>query len=76
MEVVRRVGQSYLWVDSLCIIQEEGDADNEVNIARMGRIYGEAFFTIVAGDSSNADAGLKGISTDRKKSIQIMGEIA
>jgi hypothetical protein len=42
----------------------------------MGRIYGEAFFTIVAGDSSNADAGLKGISTDRKKSIQIMGEIA
>ncbi|KAF2116029.1 heterokaryon incompatibility protein-domain-containing protein [Lophiotrema nucula] len=51
IDVTRRAGQRYLWVDSLCIIQEERHPDNEANIARMSRIYGEALFTIVAAAS-------------------------
>jgi hypothetical protein len=72
IEITRRAGQHYLWVDSLCIIQEEGHEDNMANIARMGRIYGEAIFTIVAADSTHEDEGIKGISSDRDSYDQIM----
>jgi hypothetical protein len=72
IEVVRRVGQRYLWVDSLCIIQEENHPDNEANISRMGRIYGEALFTVVAADSLHADSGLKGVSSPRDLYDQIL----
>jgi hypothetical protein len=72
MDVVRRVGKRYLWVDSLCIIQHDGHLDNEANIARMGRIYGEALFTIVAADSHHADSGLKGVNTPRIAYNQIL----
>lgn len=72
MDVVRRVGRRYLWVDSLCIVQHEGHLDNEANISRMGRIYGEALFTIVAADSRHADSGLKGVNTPRIAYNQIL----
>ena len=72
IEVVRKVGQKYLWVDSLCIIQEENHPDNEANISRMGRIYGEALFTVVAADSLHADSGLKGVSSPRDPYDQIL----
>lgn len=72
IKVARGAGQRYLWVDSLCIIQEELHPDNEANIARMSRIYGEAHFTIVAADSPHADAGLKGVSKPRAAYEQIL----
>ena len=75
IEVCRGMGEQFLWVDSLCIIQDEADPDNSANIARMGRIYGEAIFTIVAGDAPNADAGMKGISTDRVVADQLMDKV-
>lgn len=71
IKVVKRIGQRYLWVDSLCIIQDEEDVDNKDNIDRMDRIYGEALLTIVAADSWSADAGIKGISSTRNISKQI-----
>ncbi|KAF2491686.1 hypothetical protein BU16DRAFT_621210 [Lophium mytilinum] len=71
IEVVKDAGQHFLWVDSLCIIQEQHTWDNRANIARMGRIYNHALFTIVAGDSPHADAGIKGISSDRDTSRMI-----
>ncbi|KAF2802187.1 uncharacterized protein BDZ99DRAFT_504169 [Mytilinidion resinicola] len=74
IKVVKEAGQHYLWVDSLCVIQEEHTSDNRANIARMGRIYNHALFTIVAGDSPHADAGIDGISRDRDTSEVIMEE--
>jgi hypothetical protein len=65
------MGETYLWVDSLCIIQDEQDPANTSNISHMGQIYGTAVFTIVAGDSKHADEGLIGINTDREVSEQL-----
>jgi Heterokaryon incompatibility protein (HET) len=65
LEICKRMNERYLWVDSLCIIQDEGDPENASNIAHMGSIYGEAIFTIVAADSPGADGGIQGVSTDR-----------
>ncbi|KAE8447899.1 hypothetical protein EG329_010128 [Mollisiaceae sp. DMI_Dod_QoI] len=75
IEICKRMGQKFLWVDSLCIIQDEGDPDKAANIARMGRIYGEAVFTIVAGDAKTADSGMMGITKDRLVSDQLIDKV-
>jgi hypothetical protein len=60
MLVVETIGEQYLWVDSLCIVQD--DENNLIeNINRMDRIYSEATITIVAAGGDNADAGLVGL---------------
>ncbi|PYH77956.1 HET-domain-containing protein [Aspergillus uvarum CBS 121591] len=60
MEVVRGLDERYLWVDSLCILQGDSVEARE-QIATMDRVYGSAFFTIVAAQGSDADHGLRGI---------------
>lgn len=52
----RRLGIRYLWVDALCIIQDdEQDWANEA--ARMGDIYMNALCTIAAHAADHADCG-------------------
>jgi hypothetical protein len=52
----------FLWVDRLCIIQDDNSSLEE-NISRMASIYSNACFTIVAADGNEADFGLRGIHT-------------
>jgi hypothetical protein len=47
ISVTRRLGIKYLWIDSLCIVQDD-EADVRMQIARMGSIYGNSYFTIAA----------------------------
>lgn len=54
----RTMGQRYLWVDSLCIKQDD-DRDKLLQITRMRQIYREAIFTIIAACGSDADASLE-----------------
>lgn len=51
--VSRRFNIQYIWVDSLCIIQDS-EADWEVESAKMADVYGNAFFTIAAVSSANS----------------------
>ncbi|KAG9192784.1 hypothetical protein G6011_11518 [Alternaria panax] len=46
----------YLWVDALCIIQDD-NADKSVELARMADIYSEAHITLLASRSSGARDG-------------------
>jgi hypothetical protein len=75
IEVCKSTGERYLWVDSLCIIQDEDDPTKASNISHMGQIYGEAIFTIVAGDAEDADAGMLGVSRHRFVPDQLMENI-
>ena len=60
IEVVKEMGEQFLWVDALCILQ--GDAlEAAKNIACMDRVYGNAVATIVAGQGESAYTGLGGI---------------
>jgi hypothetical protein len=54
MELVRALGDTYLWVDSLCISQDD-EIHKHSQISQMDVIYGQAFLTIAAtiGDASS-----------------------
>ncbi len=43
--IARRLGLRYIWIDSLCIIQDS-DEDFEIECARMGQVYLNAVCTI------------------------------
>lgn len=47
INVTRRLGLRYLWIDSLCIIQDEID-DKRTQISQMGTIYKNSYLTIAA----------------------------
>jgi hypothetical protein len=58
MEVARILRIRYLWVDSLCILQDDED-DKAAQIQQMDNIYSKAILTIVAASKeAHADGGL------------------
>ena len=60
IHLINLLGQRYLWVDCLCIVQDDRESIN-FNIDQMDSIYANAYFTIIAADGDNADYGLRGI---------------
>ncbi len=60
MQVVRLMGERYLWVDSLCIVQDDA-ASKHVQLSNMDLIYKNALATIVALWGDNANSPLPGI---------------
>lgn len=60
IEVAQSLGEKFLWVDCLCIKQDD-EADKEKFIPQMDLIYGFASVTIVAASGVDADAGLPGV---------------
>jgi hypothetical protein len=61
LEVVARIGEVYIWIDALCILQDS-PADKGIQIPQMHQIYGSAVLTIVAAHGDSADAGLPGVA--------------
>lgn len=59
--LVRKLGAEYLWIDSLCLVQDD-DEDVKRGVDAMDMIYTKAWLTIIAAHGHNADAGLPGIS--------------
>ncbi|KAF4552364.1 Hypothetical protein D9617_10g073450 [Elsinoe fawcettii] len=57
IDLTRRLGIRYLWVDSCCIVQDSERVWKR-NAQHMDLIYGNAAVTICAADGSRADDGL------------------
>ena len=74
MEVVQGLKKRYLWVDSLCIVQD-GPVSNSSQIAAMDVIYSLASFTIIAASSEDADGGLPGSPRTPRKISQFKARI-
>ncbi|KAJ3507764.1 hypothetical protein NLJ89_g6119 [Agrocybe chaxingu] len=68
MWVTRELGLRYLWVDSLCIVQDDNEQGGSKMqaIAKMGLVYGAAYITIIAGTGTDANAGLPGVHADSR----------
>jgi hypothetical protein len=68
INLVEYLGERYLWVDALCIVQDDDDRKyNQIN--NMASIFANSHLTIIAADGDTADyglRGLRGISQPRK----------
>ncbi|CAF9941764.1 hypothetical protein IMSHALPRED_002885 [Imshaugia aleurites] len=60
IEVVKGMGERYLWTDALCILQENTKEALE-QISYMDRVYSGAICTIVAAQGATANSGIEGI---------------
>ena len=59
VELTQRLSLQYLWIDSLCIVQDSpSDWERECKI--MGDIYSNAFINIAASAATDSDGGLFG----------------
>jgi len=54
--VTRRLGIRYIWIDALCIIQDDPD-DRDVQLPMMGEIYANAAVTICASSAPGCNDG-------------------
>lgn len=63
--VCERLGEKYLWVDCLCIKQDNAE-DKAAQIKSMSAIYSAASLVIVAAHGDNMNAGLMGVSRLRQ----------
>lgn len=54
--VTRTMGQKYLWIDSLCILQDSAE-DWVFESSRMDQVYSHALFTISADAAANSSSG-------------------
>ena len=58
--LTQQLGERYLWVDALCIVQDDERNKMEA-IAQMDTVYHHALLTVIAGGGSDANAGLPGV---------------
>jgi hypothetical protein len=56
VRITRRLGRRYLWIDSLCIIQDSPD-DWQMEASRMAQVYRNSWLTLSATYSSSPSTG-------------------
>ncbi|KAI1771723.1 heterokaryon incompatibility protein-domain-containing protein [Hypoxylon cercidicola] len=64
IRLVRNIGFRYLWVDTLCILQDDDD-DKLRHLPHMDSIYSCANLVIIAAAGNDAHAGLPGVVRSR-----------
>ncbi|KAK3389424.1 heterokaryon incompatibility protein-domain-containing protein [Podospora didyma] len=69
IDLVKAIGESYLWVDSLCLAHDD-TYDRRLGIGVMNSVYQGAYFTIVAASGADANAGLPGLRPGTRQTGQ------
>ncbi|GCB22076.1 hypothetical protein AAWM_04961 [Aspergillus awamori] len=59
----------YLWIDRLCIVQDDLTSVKESQINAMGNIYNHSYLTLVDLEGVSMDHGLPGVSQARSSRI-------
>ncbi|KNB07688.1 hypothetical protein FOXG_08782 [Fusarium oxysporum f. sp. lycopersici 4287] len=70
IKVTKQLGIRYLWIDALCITQDEKDDKARV-ISNMGTIYANAVLSIMASSNVNPTDGLPGVGIPRSQEQSI-----
>lgn len=69
IQVCKLLGERYLWVDRLCIIQDEATSKHN-QICGMDRIYSAAKLTIICATNTRRVTGLPGIPNRPRQSFK------
>ncbi|KAK3385498.1 heterokaryon incompatibility protein-domain-containing protein [Podospora didyma] len=72
--LVRSAGLRYLWVDALCLVQDDKD-DVAAGVAVMDQIYERSWFAIIAAHGHDADAGLPGVREGSREECEPCVEV-
>ncbi|KAF8878812.1 heterokaryon incompatibility protein-domain-containing protein [Gymnopilus junonius] len=77
MSLVLELGFRFLWVDNLCIIQDDDGpgGSKQACISKMDLVYGGGHLTIIAATGTDANAGLPGVRPGTRGIAQSMEEI-
>ncbi|RKL35892.1 hypothetical protein BFJ72_g8592 [Fusarium proliferatum] len=70
IRVTRELGIRYIWIDALCIMQDDKD-DKARIISNMGTIYANAMLSIMASSNVNPTDGLPGVGVPRSQEQSI-----
>jgi hypothetical protein len=73
--ITRLIGCQYLWIDSLCIIQDS-PKDWGFESAKMADVYGNAFVTISATAGHDSHSGLFKTLLDEYKPVEIRDPVS
>ncbi|KAE9570135.1 hypothetical protein CGMCC3_g13769 [Colletotrichum fructicola] len=69
MSFTKRMEQRYLWVDALCIEQDDVSTQKAAQIANMDAIYRDAYLTLIAWTAKSSDSELPGVSEHLRPQI-------
>lgn len=72
MDLVRALGLRYIWVDSLCIVQDDSKEWSSV-APLMGKLYGSGYLNICAAAGQDANRGIPGSPATPRHAIQPVG---
>lgn len=64
--VCQQLDQRFLWVDRLCIQQDDDGPEKRTQINAMGDIYSSADFTIIHASGTSMEDPISGVSTTRE----------
>jgi hypothetical protein len=56
LEITTKLGLEYIWIDSLCIIQDD-EKDWQLEAGRMSSVYGGSYINIAASSAKGANEG-------------------
>lgn len=74
MKFVKDLGERYLWVDSLCLVQNDEKEVAECTRV-MDKYYAMATLTIVPASGTDAYTGLPGVHPTPRKSTRLVREV-
>jgi Heterokaryon incompatibility protein (HET) len=73
-DLVRAMNERYLWIDCLCLIQDDV-VDVSLGIEQMNSIYQGSYFTIVAASGDDANVGLPRVGSNSNICHQTIKDI-
>lgn len=70
MTVCKQLGETYLWADRLCIVQDDASTKKQ-QIDAMDQVYAAATLTLIACRGLDMDSGLSGVSFQRDQQAHV-----
>ncbi|KIN02945.1 hypothetical protein OIDMADRAFT_52766 [Oidiodendron maius Zn] len=71
ISLIERLGERYLWVDSLCIIQDD-PISRQTQLSSMEEIYRSSLVTIVANSGKDSNARIPGVTEGSRNTVQVV----